>query len=102
MATLSFAQNGSPTKQVSIQSNGVIVHESAGNEGFASPVYAHFPEMRTIESWTLPECIEALRAIDEKMTVPGNTEEDRAGQERYLAQRALIEQRKQYLIAQSY
>jgi hypothetical protein len=102
VTTLSFAQNGSPTKQVSIQSNGVVVHESAGNEGFVTPVYKQPSEIRTLDNWTLPECMDSIRAIDGKIAVLGNKEEDLAQKEQYLSQRVLVEQRKQYLIAQSY
>jgi hypothetical protein len=102
VTSLSFAQNGPPTKQVSIQSNGVVVHESAGNEGFVTPVYEQSAKVLTVENWSIPQCIDALRVIDEKIAVLGDTEEDRAQHREYLVQRELVEQRKQYLIAQSY
>ena len=101
IAAFSFAQNGSRTKQVSIQSNGVVVHQSAGNEGFTEPVYDQ-PEIRTLEDWTLPECIDALRAIDEKIAILGNSEEDRSQLTQYQAQRVLVEQRRNMLLSQSH
>jgi hypothetical protein len=102
MTSLSFAQNSPATKQVSIQSNGVVVHESSGNEGFVTSVNERPAEILTIESWTLPQCVDAIRVIDEKIAVLGNTEEDRAQHREYVSQRVIVEQRKQYLIAQSY
>lgn len=101
IAAFSFSQNGSRTKQVSIQSNGVVVHQSAGNEGFVEPVYTQ-SEVRTLEDWTLPECIDALHAIDEKMALLGTSEEDRAQLAQYQAQRVLVEQRRNALISQTH
>lgn len=95
---LAFCQNGNQTKPVATQSNGVIIHESAGNEGFVQPVAAVSPVVRTISDWTLPECMEALRIVDEKMAHLTESEEDAERRRYYLEQRTLIEQQKDYLL----
>jgi hypothetical protein len=95
---LVFCQNSNQTKPVATQSNGVIIHESAGNEGFVQPVTTVSPEVRTIADWTLPECIEALRIVDEKMAKLTESEEDLERRRYYLEQRSLIVQQKEYLL----
>jgi hypothetical protein len=96
--TTSFGQNGTETKQVKTQQNGVVVHESAGNEGF----YAAQPQVvvvRTIQDWTLPECIDALTVIQEKLIMLEGSAEYETSKAAILEQQALIEARKQSLLA---
>ena len=96
---LSFAQGGQEIKQVSTQSNGVIVNESAGNEGFVVKVTPVSPVIRTINDWTLPECIDALRAIDEKIMYLDNTVANEQRRLAYLDQKTLVEKRKELLMS---
>lgn len=98
LTTASFGQNTGQTKQVKTQSNGVVVHESAGNEG----VYvASEPKVvvRTIQDWTLPECIDALNVIQEKLIMLEGSEEYETAKVAILEQQALIEARKQSLLS---
>jgi len=98
-ATLSFAQGGQEIKQVSIQSNGVIVNESAGNEGFVVKSTPASPVIRTINDWTLPECIDALRALDEKLAYLENVVANEQRRLAYLEQKTLVENRKELLMS---
>lgn len=99
VASSYYAQNGSETRQVTTQSNGVIVHESAGNEGFV-PVLttSAVQQVRSIDEWTLAECIDALRVIDEKIEQTGTSEQERPSREAYFQQKTLIEKRKAALM----
>ncbi|MBI3237820.1 MAG: hypothetical protein HYZ43_03085 [Flavobacteriia bacterium] len=98
LTTASFGQNAGQTKEVKTQSNGVVVHESAGNEGL---YVASKPQVivRTIQDWTLPECIDALRVIQEKLIMLEGSEESKAHRDAILEQQALIEARKQSLLS---
>lgn len=99
MASSYYAQNGSETRQLTTQSNGVIVHESAGNEGFISTgVQSATRSVRSIDDWTLAECIDALRVIDEKIAHQGTSEQERPSREAYFQQKTLIEKRKTALM----
>ncbi|ASS47469.1 MAG: hypothetical protein A3D31_16655 [Candidatus Fluviicola riflensis] len=96
-ATISFGQT-TETKQINTQSNGVVVHESAGNEGF----YNAQPQavvVRTIQDWTLPECIDALTVIQEKLIMLEGSAEYETVRVTILEQQALIEARKQSLLS---
>lgn len=95
----SFAQGGQEIKQVSTQSNGVIVNISAGNEGFVAKSTPLSPVVRTIDDWTLPECIDGLRAIDEKIMYLENTVANEQRRLAYLEQKALVEKRKELLMS---
>jgi hypothetical protein len=97
-AVLSYAQNGSETRHVTTQSNGVVVHESAGNEGFILPQTSE-TKVRTIEDWTLPECIDALRHIADKMSTLGSSEEDMRTRQLYTEQQLIVEKRRDVLMA---
>lgn len=98
-ATISFGQTSVETKQVKTQSNGVVVHESAGNEGFNASSQPQAVVVRTIQDWTLPECIDALRVIQEKLIMLEGSAEYEASKATILEQQALIEARKQSLLS---
>jgi hypothetical protein len=98
VASSYYAQNGSETRQVTTQSNGVIVHVSAGNEGFVPAAASSAQPVRSIDEWTLPECIDALRVIDEKIEQTGTSEQERPAREAYFQQKTLIEKRKAALM----
>jgi hypothetical protein len=102
LTSVSLAQNGSQTKRISTQSNGVVVHESAGNEGFVTVDTQPKSDVRTIEHWTLPECIDGLHVIAEKVAGLGTSGADLQQRAEYLTLQQRIEQRKQELIAKSY
>jgi hypothetical protein len=61
-----FAQTAN--EQVTQLPNGVIVHPCIGNEGYVptSSNVSSTVEIRTVTDWSLAECIDALRVIDEK------------------------------------
>ena len=96
-AVLSYAQNGSETRQVTTQSNGVVVHESAGNEGFILSQTSG-TQVRTIEDWTLPECIDALQQLADKISALGSSEEDLRTLQSYTEQQLIIEKRRDVLM----
>lgn len=93
----SFAQSTAQTKQVSTSQNGVVVHESAGVEGFYTPPGPQVT-VRTIDDWSLAECIDALKAVDDKLSTLGYSEEDQASRTTYLAEKQKIEARKEQLL----
>lgn len=95
----SFGQNAGQAKQISTQSNGVIVHESAGNEGFYTSPESKVVAVRTVQDWTLPECIDALTAIQEKLFMLEGSAEYETAKVAILEQQALIEARKQSLLS---
>jgi hypothetical protein len=98
-AVLSYAQNGSETRQVTTQSNGVVVHESAGNEGFTLPQTSEtVVKVRTVEDWTLPECIDALQYIADKISTLGSSEEDMRARQLYTEQQLIVEKRRDALM----
>lgn len=95
----SFAQSSAQTKQISTSENGVVVHESAGVEGFHTPTKQQVV-VRTIDDWSLAECIDAEAAVKQKMAMLGQSEEDKLSLESYSVQLQLIDKRKQSLINQ--
>lgn len=97
MAVMSYAQNGSETRQVTTLSNGVVVHESAGNEGFILPETSE-TRVRTVDDWTLPECIDALQVIAGKVSTLGSSEEDIRTKQLYTEQQLIIEKRRDVLM----
>ncbi|HLP55829.1 MAG TPA: hypothetical protein VK151_12420 [Fluviicola sp.] len=99
-ATISFGQTSTETKQIKTQSNGVVVHESAGNEGFNAAPQPQAVVVRTIQDWTLPECIDGLRIIQEKLILLEGTAEYETERIAILEYQALIEARKQSLLSQ--
>lgn len=93
---LIFAQGSHEIKQISVQSNGVVVHESSGVEGFSqAPVTGS--AVRELNDWSLPECIDALAYIDAKLQYLSDTEEDKSMRMRYMEQKAAIESRRKQL-----
>lgn len=96
---VAFSQQSNPLRQVAQQSNGILIHESAGNEGFVRPADpSPAPVIRSVSDWSLPECEDALRFVAEKLAMLTDSEEDAAQRARYLAQRDLIEQRRNVLL----
>jgi len=85
-------------RQVSTQPNGVIVHESAGNEGFIQPEQQQGQKVRTISDWNLAECIDAIRAIDEKLLYLTDSAADQQRGAGYLAYKQQVTERKDYLM----
>lgn len=69
--------------------NGVIVHQAQGVEGVQEPKKIEPAHIRTIQEWTLPQCIDALSFVTMKLNEV-SSESDR---ERYLNEKALINQR---------
>lgn len=68
--------------------NGVIVHQAQGVEGIVEPVKNEPVKPRTIQDWSLAECIDALAFVTIKLNE--SPDADRA---RYLDTKAQIEQR---------
>ncbi|MNK05552.1 hypothetical protein D3C87_234350 [compost metagenome] len=68
--------------------NGVIVHQAQGVEGAVEPKKTEPVKVRTIQDWSLAECIDALPLLMMKMNE--SSEKDR---ERYLETKVQIEQR---------
>lgn len=72
----------------STQSNGVVVHEASGVEVKMEPTTIITPVVRTINDWTLPECIDALNFLELKKAEVGPDE-----QVTYQVQQQLINDR---------
>lgn len=68
--------------------NGVIVHQAQGVEGVVEPAKTEPANVRTIQDWNLPECIEALAHTELKLA-----EASESDRERYLIVKAQITQR---------
>lgn len=93
----SFSQTGkeSNVRPVSTASNGVIISESAGVEGFV--VTKETPKTTTripVSEWSLETCDNALYYLEQKIANPEITEEERVS---YRKQRTEIQLRKQQL-----
>ena len=69
--------------------NGVIVHQAQGVEGLVEPEKVEPVQVRTLQDWTLPQCIDALSFVMMKLD-EASSESDR---ERYLNEKALITKR---------
>lgn len=69
--------------------NGVIVHQAQGVEGAQDSKKIEPARIRTIQDWTLPQCIDALSFVMIKLN-EASSESDR---ERYLNEKAQINQR---------
>jgi len=69
-------------------SNGVVVHQAQGVEGTTESKKQQPLRVRTLQDWTLPECIDAL--VHTEMKLNEASEQDR---ERYLTEKARIVQR---------
>lgn len=93
----SYAQTTAQTKQVATSENGVVVHQSAGVEGFVQPAQPKVIE-NPISNWSLELCLDALNILDNKMRVLGNSAEDIVSRENYLEQKKQIEARKEQLL----
>lgn len=91
------AQNSSETKTVFTQSNGVVVQESSGVEGFVQQTESKKHE-NPIDNWSLAVCIDALKDIEDKLSTFGNSTEDQESKRYYLEQKRLVEERKQTLL----
>lgn len=94
---VSFAQKTSSTKQVATSENGVVVHESAGVEGFVQPMQPTVIS-NPISNWSLELCLDALNILDNKLRILGNSAEDVVMREHYLEQKKQIEARKEELL----
>lgn len=75
------------------------MHESAGNEGLYVASEPKVVVARTIQDWTLPECIDALTVIQEKLFMLEGSAEYETAKVVMLEQQALIEERKQSLLS---
>ncbi len=85
-------------KAVKQQSNGVVILESTGVQSASEPFKSN--PVRTIDDWTLPECEDALRYIDEKLkAVPLQDDNYERIVSYYKEEQAKIEKRKQTLTA---
>lgn len=69
--------------------NGVIVHQAQGVEGVQEPKKIEPVQIRKIQDWTLPQCIDALSFVMMKLN-EASSDLDR---ERYLNDRDQINQR---------
>ncbi len=47
--------------------NGVVVHQAQGVEGVQKPKVIEQTPVRTMQDWTLPECIDALTHLEMKL-----------------------------------
>ena len=68
--------------------NGVVVHQAQGVEGLTEKK-SEQPIVRTMETWTLAECIDALPYLEIKLSEATN-EEDK---QRYQTQKVALEKR---------
>ena len=68
--------------------NGVIVHQAQGVEGVVEPTKNEPAKPRSVQEWSLAECIDALSFVMIKLN-----ESSDADRERYLETKAQIEQR---------
>ena len=93
----SFAQ------QVTTTENGVTVHRATGVEGIVSnPATVPANPARSFTDWTLPECIDALSAIEDKISTLGNTPEDLQKLQYYSEEKARIEERRDLLMTNTH
>lgn len=67
--------------------NGVVVHQAEGVEGTPEKK-SDQPVIRTMETWTLAECMDMLPYLESKISTA--TEEDK---QRYLAQKVALDKR---------
>lgn len=68
--------------------NGVVVHQAQGVEGAQKPKVIEQVPVRTIQDWTLPECIDALAYVEMKLNEAAPSE-----QAYYLDEKTKITQR---------
>lgn len=68
--------------------NGVVVHQAQGVESAADPIVNQPVKTRTIQDWTLPECIDALPFLEIKLNEALPTD-----RERYLHEKELLVKR---------
>ncbi|TSJ45611.1 hypothetical protein [Fluviicola chungangensis] len=68
--------------------NGVVVHQAQGVEGTPQATKQEPMHVRTLQDWTLPECIDALAHTEMKLNEA--SEQERA---RYLSEKGRIVQR---------
>ncbi len=68
--------------------NGVVVHSAQGVEGTVSTGSTEHVKVRTIQDWTLAECIDALPFVMMKLN-----EASESDRERYLIEKTKIDQR---------
>ena len=73
--------------QTTTQSNGVIVHQAEGVEGTPEKK-SEQPVIRTMETWSLAECMEMLPYLESKISTA--TEEDK---QRYMTQKVALDKR---------
>lgn len=62
-----YSQTSNSAISISVQSNGVIVHQAAGVESVSAPSVSTV-QHRGVIDWNWAECIDALRLIDMKCT----------------------------------
>jgi hypothetical protein len=62
-----FGYSQTSNSTISVQSNGVIVHQAAGVESVSAPSVSTV-QHRGVIDWNWAECIDALRLIDMKCT----------------------------------
>lgn len=80
-----LCQAQSNTKQLP---NGVVVHRAQGVESITEPVRNQSVKVRTVQDWTLPECIDALPFLEIKLNEALPTD-----RERYLYEKELLVKR---------
>ncbi|WP_300665901.1 hypothetical protein [Fluviicola sp.] len=68
--------------------NGVVVHQAQGVEGAQKPKVIEQVPVRTMQDWTLPECIDALTYVEMKLNEAASSQ-----REYYLNEKTRITQR---------
>ena len=68
--------------------NGVVVHQAQGVESTTYPVNNQSVKVRTVQDWTLSECIDALPFLEIKLN-----EASPVDRERYLHEKELLVKR---------
>ena len=81
--------------QTTTTENGVVVHSATGTGSYEMPAIPLTP-VRTLEDWTLPECIEAISEIDDKIHVLDSEDVERRAY--YLSEKTRIEERRDFLM----
>jgi hypothetical protein len=68
--------------------NGVVVHQAQGVESITAPVKNQPVKIRSVEDWTLSECMDALPFLEIKLNEALPTD-----RERYLHEKELLVKR---------
>jgi len=81
--------------QTTTAENGVVVHSATGTGSYEMPAIP-LTTVRTLEDWTLPECIDAISEIEDKIYVLNSDDAERRAY--YISEKTRIEERRDFLM----